>query len=111
MDKEKEENFYKNLKFNLDDEMTKLVVRYINSFNLDEIDLSRFDMTLRHKNIETNLTDGIFALFIDSDGKLKYRVMDLMLNKEYVEIGKNITVECKILIVGELECALSKGNI
>ena len=37
-----------------------------------------------------------------SDGELKYRVIDLMLDKEYVESGTHISVETKIILLGQL---------
>jgi hypothetical protein len=103
MNKEKEKQFYDNLGFDFNEALTKEVMKYINRHNLEELNLSRFDLTLKHKNIETNLTDGIFSLFIDSDGELKYKVMDLMLNKEYIETNDNISVGTKIVIFGETE--------
>jgi len=108
MDKEKEKEFYKRLKFNLDDVIKQEVIGYIDRYDLDELELSRFELTLKHKNSNTNLTDAIISLFIDSDNELKYKVINLMLDKEYVEVSKNISVETKIIVLGQLE--LSKNN-
>jgi len=88
---------------NIDKPLFDEVSKYLKRLSINEIKLSTFGSTLKHKNADNGLTDGVIGVLANDDNTLSYRIINLMVNEEYLEHQENVSVETKLLILGMVE--------